>query len=55
MKAGSIEQIREHFKLVVRSGEYAWVAGMTFTGPCAWSMAHNYILANGWKYEVLHV
>lgn len=41
--------------LIIRSTDYAWVNGVTFTGPCAFSMAHNYVLRNDWKYEVLQI
>lgn len=41
--------------LIVRGHEYVWVAGKTFTGPWAWSLAHNYVLGRDWKYVVLPV
>lgn len=42
--------------LIVRSHEYAWVAGLTFHGPYAYSMAHNYVLQRfGLKYYTLTV
>lgn len=42
--------------LIVRSREYAWVAGRTFTGPYAFQLAHNYVLMQyGLKYHTITV